>query len=1702
MRDVEIWEQLQPPSGAALLPGEEPPSRSADELLVALEQLRIASFRHRVAFFGLAAAHCQHPDPRVRVAALAVLSGVTGIEGLRAVIAGLDDEQVEVRLAALDALATSAQPPQDLRLAHALFHPRPDVRHHAGAQLTTGLSWLCGYLRCDPYCFELVRQQPLQAGLRLALELHARELASDAELCEVLAGNDGELLELLRYAPRRSKDELVAARRWFDGLGPAPGGSDLLDRLIAAIARSGVTRAIPPLVRHLRHADGGARVVVAIVVRLVEGQPVSDSLLTLAVRHDPTILAAEVISLQQRRRAARLFAKREPRSHVNETLALALLSSSLICRTDGGLDLGVAGSVAWLLPAPAHGRLLALLGVERVLEVLEAGEIDGFIELCKLPAPSKELLREHPELTITSALDLIARVSPRCRPRLRAAAIATWTTAIGRATALIESLRDDELCECVPPLLDEIDGDVVEIGDRAIPRLADAIAEALEQTARIELARVLLANARLRPLKAAVLERLLREAPAPKLALFVAATAAEQLLRLIDWLRETVQLPVAVEAMLAERLRIHESAEVRAAAEQLVSPTMFVAARPLLADVRLLTTTELDLIAHCGPNKLGKALAPALAGPSRGLTAALARRSARGPSLEACVALLGAHDPIEEVASCFADFFDHDNPGFAQDLLAATVTMWQRNPNLPPLGDAWLHNFEQHAFGFGDWLRSQAGGWIGALNRCAGFSAPILRVRCFEAASYAFALWRYREPARLTVHPLEGLPTRLVEQLDTELGPSAAKLLVTLLLAGHCESELELLEPRVRLMAPDLDRVTRHELHRWLRIDGLPDRDVGARAQHTAVRGDLLALLRTTDDLELLAQACLHQSVAVVDEAVLRLLEFGEAGETRLLLALAEPVPPPRFDLLIASVAMWTSTQCVDDLRALAADPEVAPELRFRLALALTERGEREQVDVAIEILRDDGPTGWFHAADWDKLARNASASALAFALATSPHPHAYQRAVEWLLATPERDRTVLSPLRQFLRAGTARPSHLRLRVAERLLAAGDGLGAPILLTALTDPDRDEPPLAWVAKLEPALRAQILDAAVAATLVGGHAACTQRRVSALLDVPDIGRGGIVAVAAVDRALRRLFLECTDDAVRTHLAQRATSPQWRRSKLQGIAKIFAWGVRRGRELTGRLFRVHMTDKRQDFGYTLLDEDRVFVTPLPYFAGDRHGQEIVEGLILHEFGHHMYHRGEQAAEIWRRAQKRGLHHVLNLVADEHLERNLRALRADYGDRLKRLAAHAFLHAERDFQWEWLLEQLGASSFAVLSSKPTAPAHDPGQLRVQRGEIMQALEAGGSSWARFARSLRMGLGDRWDDARVQAGLELFKGRFRHADMAELWRITEALAKLFSDELPLAQFCGGHETLGDAEREGAIARGGVADDAVQEEVERILDPRQLHSGEGRRRAPGKLALNVGEDERFDVITDVRRVPRKPDAHRKLARELTRHSTRLRMYLCELGLNLRPHHARLRGRSFDRTRIQAVVVRHDPRMLIARELEVHNDLFIGVLIDCSGSMAIRDLLAKACRFAVLIAEAVRSLPGVEARFWGFTDSVIWDAGDAERCAVTSLETSGGNNDAAALLHAAQVAAGSRRKAKLLVMISDGLPTQCSVAALRNLVVQLGRRQQIVCAQVAVRPLEEICFPHYVLLSEDPIELATVRFGELVSKLARRALGR
>src|SRR5262249_42418694 len=164
------------------------------------------------------------------------------------------------------------------------------------------------------------------------------------------------------------------------------------------------------------------------------------------------------------------------------------------------------------------------------------------------------------------------------------------------------------------------------------------------------------------------------------------------------------------------------------------------------------------------------------------------------------------------------------------------------------------------------------------------------------------------------------------------------------------------------------------------------------------------------------------------------------------------------------------------------------------------------------------------------------------------------------------------------------------------------------------------------------------------------------------------------------------------------------------------------------------------------------------------------------------------------------------------------------------------------------------------------------------------------------------------------------------------------------------------------------------------------------------------RLWINVNPDEEFDRITNIRRIRGNQELHAKIATQVSRHSSRLRNLLDDLGLRWLPMKARTQGRAIDRGRLPALVTRNDPRILIARTPTRRTDLFLGTLVDCSGSMQAGDNIDRARRFAVMVAEAVRPLPGVEARFFGFTDSIIYDAGDARDCGVVGLAANRGPN--------------------------------------------------------------------------------------------------
>ncbi len=407
--------------------------------------------------------------------------------------------------------------------------------------------------------------------------------------------------------------------------------------------------------------------------------------------------------------------------------------------------------------------------------------------------------------------------------------------------------------------------------------------------------------------------------------------------------------------------------------------------------------------------------------------------------------------------------------------------------------------------------------------------------------------------------------------------------------------------------------------------------------------------------------------------------------------------------------------------------------------------------------------------------------------------------------------------------------------------------------------------------------------------------------------------------------------------------------------------------------------------------------------------------------------------------------------------------------------------------------------AEAFEVLHATKLSLARSERCVLVESGGLLFEMERTGLSFARFFRALRMGLGDRHADPKVAAGLALFRSAFRKRKMPDLLTTAHELRVIFGWETQLAEHFGPLESLDESEAVEAEGEG-ITQAEIDAEVERVLDPRRRGEEGGASGKAGKSWINVSPDEHFQPITRVIKVVGDPLEQRRYAQQVQRPARQMRRYFEALGLAFEPQRFRLQGRRFDRSRTLAVVVRGDPRMLIARQLRIRTDLFLGVLIDCSGSMQTRGNIEKARLFGTMLSEATRGVAGVDLRILGFTDRVIYDAGDAHRPAAHALQAGGGNNDAAALWHGAKLALGSRRKARLLVMVSDGLPTECSTKALEALVNRLGNRLGICCAQVAVQPLAEVCFPHYVVLEGGDTGAAVHRFGKVIADLVQKAM--
>ena len=547
----------------------------------------------------------------------------------------------------------------------------------------------------------------------------------------------------------------------------------------------------------------------------------------------------------------------------------------------------------------------------------------------------------------------------------------------------------------------------------------------------------------------------------------------------------------------------------------------------------------------------------------------------------------------------------------------------------------------------------------------------------------------------------------------------------------------------------------------------------------------------------------------------------------------------------------------------------------------------------------------------------------------------------------------------------------------------------------------------------------------------------------------------------------------------------------------------WGVDVARKLMDKPIQIHLIGD-DNLGNMQPGIPAINISPLPILEQELHGEDVVKGLILHELGHHLFHATDKYRERSQQALQENLQCVWNIVLDEHLERRLRSLDAEYGRKLQRLNAWAFLHRRKPCSIEYLLQITGVNAFQALTATTMSPARNSGYVLVSPGALLAALDQAGTPFARFFRCLRLGKGNRSDHPKVKAALDLFRGDFRNAEADRLYEVTYRIHEIFGDDcLNMA------ELLATADEDDLVASdsliqqaaNGVNSDSVNAHIRRNTLSRQTHVPPPETHNTDRSvthSINVSATEEFATIDHIVSLPYCREEHQELSRRVATESHILRSFLTDLGRNTATTLRRTSGSSIDQRQLAPMLICQDPRVLKKRELEATNDLFLSIVVDCSGSMAGEEI-NQARLFATLMCDACRHLSGVDVRVFGFTDQIIYDAGNANSCAAHALDAGGGNNDAAGLHHAANAALQSGRRTRVVVMISDGLPTECSVSALRGLVRKLTSRYGIICAQVATTPLSEICFPNYIELSDHGTMSAVKHFGRILRDLILKA---
>ena len=1408
-------------------------------------------------------------------------------------------------------------------------------------------------------------------------------------------------------------------------------------------------------------------------------QPIVNLLMYLDLRTS----TLKWISKAKRREAlTSLYSIPFHKDHPQADVALKLLKETTLTRRESGqLDLAVIGSLVRCISSPTE-TFEALFSKEQV--------VAAFLE-----SPEESMaFFEAPLSTkyICNVLNVLWKQGNGKKNRIRTCAMLALNVPSTRM-GILDDLESAQWSNLLTEALRIVDASASSFPQKRIGLLAKQLCFRLKSQFDSTLVAILDFEApHKNQLGVELFDELSRNTPAATIVAFVKRLVESELEKFLTLVDHASGIPVALERLLVDDLqRSKVTAATSWAQEKLASlklkPT---GQKTAVTGTARLTPAEADAIANCAESDLHSNMGPALKAPSFGVVAALERRKPPTKSnIQVLCALAACRDSLPGVDRLANQYTGSDSDG-SNDLKRTVNSQWMNNSALPLIGNAFIHLWEYHLFEVD-----------AAIDRLANLTEIASELK---TPIFAEVLWRTAsrlvdvQAARNKERYYQLISPAFVESCVFELrgtyGEIAAAILVRAFLTR--ESDVEHHRNEVTEMIPSLPKEVRKILGRWVSVEGLTTAKRIERGRAaTKIEESLRNKIGSSSAIAQLKRWCSDTNWKIANAAAQRLLELrGEGVEALLEVLVFQPLIP-RFDIVAETIPWFDSSlpetaDALDILREMAIARSSSPFRRFMLASQLLQTDQLyndfELIGSLVEATQNGGELQWFVSDDWNSslIAVKEAMDELDFAIlvATSNQSQAYLKAVSFLISGRKLGKRHIAAVEDFLRCGSKRAYDLRIAAAQWLRAEESSVGLPLIAAHLNDDStvlsqssfEEVQRLAYSAV---AKGCRETEQAIIQSLRRSET-LTEEQQTRILEwlVANAGH-----VSTIDSAVPSLGYE------------------GRISKLTQVARTFKWGINQALELLGQKFNISMlTDS--DLGYTRLNENKVFVNILPIMEGRQNGQKVVEGLILHELGHHIYHKGRANQKIWKKAQRKGLHGLLNIVSDEHLERNLRTKDSKYDSRLKQLASFAFQHTKKDFGVQSLLQLLNVRALEVLSQIKLGVTDSPVRVRVDSGQLLRHLESAGSSFSRFFRALRMGLGNRYNDPKVEEALKLFNRSFRKSNMRQLYEITLKLKEIFQDDCGFTNFISQDGLLHPSELERARAGRGMTDEQIDQEIRRITSREELERSKASEGTTGGRAINVIDEIDFTPINNVIKAPFNREAARELSQTVVSSAKMLRNYLQDLGEMHVQQRRRLSGYRLDRQAVNRLVTRQDPRMMISRRREFKNDLFIGVAIDCSGSMAYNENIELAKRFAALLAESTRDVDGIDLKLIGFTDDTIFDVGGNQRNAIHTLQAGGGNNDAAALWHMAQEALRSKRKSRLLVMISDGLPTECSVESLRTLVRKLTQNFGISCAQLAVEELEEVCFPDYVLVKSSSETAAIRKFGATIAKLIRKTI--